>query len=179
MITSAGVQFKPEGGKFFVNVGYETHEEALAGGALAAAIGNGGLHDATAMGVGGGIALGSFLITARVEQLEWEATAGGGKFERDHMWAGVKWTLPSGYFGAEVGMAGEAATAAGDLADSEAMMIGLGYFHNLSKQSQFYVVGTQISNDDNSNYGIGAGTGSTGGFGSDHMAVTVGMKHTF
>ena len=109
VITSAGVQFKPEGGKFFVNVGYETHEEALAGGALAAVIGNGGLHDATAMGVGGGIALGSFLITARVEQLEWEATAGGGKFERDHMWAGVKWTLPSGYFGAEVGMAGEAA----------------------------------------------------------------------
>jgi predicted porin len=58
-------------------------------------------------------------------------------------------------------------------------MIGLGYFHNLSKQSQLYVVGTQISNDDNANYGIGAGTGSTGGFGSDHMAVTVGMKHTF
>ena len=59
------------------------------------------------------------------------------------------------------------------------MMIGLGYYHNLSKQSQLYVVGTQISNGDAANYGIGAGTGSSGGVGSDHMAVTVGMKHTF
>jgi predicted porin len=171
VITSAGVQFKPEGGKFFVNVGYETHEEALSTAF--------GLHDATGMSLGGGIALGPFLITARVEQLEWEPSGGGGKFERQHIWAGLKWTLPSGYFGAEVGMADKLGTPTGDLADSEAMMIGLGYYHNLSKQSQLYVVGTQISNDDNANYGIGAGTGSTGGLGSDHMAVTVGMKHTF
>jgi hypothetical protein len=179
VITSLGVQFKPEGGKFFVNVGYETHEEALGNAGLTAVIGNGGLHDATAQSIGGGITLGSFLITARVEQLSWEATAGGGKLDRDHMWAGVKWTLASGYFGAEVGMASEADTAAGTLVDSDAMMIGLGYYHNMSKQSQLYVVGTQISNGDASNYGIGAGTGSTGGIGSDHMAVTVGMKHTF
>ena len=171
VVTSAGVQFKPEGGKFFVNVGYETHEEALSNVF--------GLHDATGMSLGGGITLGSMLITARVEQLEWELAAGGGKVERQHIWAGLKWSLPSGYFGAEVGMAGELGTPAGDLPNSEAMMIGVGYFHNLSKQSQLYVVGTQISNDDNANYGIGAGTGSTGGFGSDHMAVTIGMKHTF
>ena len=170
VITSAGVQFKPEGGKFFVNVGYETHEEALSNVF--------GLHDATGTSVGGGIALGPFLITARVEQLEWDSVA-FGKIERDHMWAGVKWTMPSGYFGAEVGMAGKLSVVGTDLANSEAMMIGLGYFHNMSKQSQLYVVGTQISNDDNANYGIGAGTGSTGGFGSDHMAVTIGMKHTF
>jgi predicted porin len=169
-ITSAGVQFKPEGGKFFVNVGYETHDEALSTAF--------GLHDATGMSVGGGITLGPMLITARVENLEWEPTT-GGTFERQHIWAGLKWTLASGYFGAEVGMAGELGTPAGDRAETEALMIGLGYFHNLSKQSQLYVVGTQISNDDNTNYGIGAGTGSTGGLGSDHMAFTVGMKHTF
>ncbi|HKQ24512.1 MAG TPA: porin [Burkholderiales bacterium] len=171
VITSLGAQFKPEGGKFFVNVGYETHEEALSNLF--------GLHDATGMSAGGGIALGPFLITARVEQLEWELAGGAGSFERQHIWAGLKWTLPGGYFGAEVGMAGELDSPIGEIPDSEAMMIGLGYFHNLSKQSQLYVVGTQISNDDNSNYGIGAGTGSTGGFGSDHMAITVGMKHTF
>jgi predicted porin len=171
VVTSAGAQFKPEGGIFFVNVGYETHEEAISDFF--------GLHDATGMSLGGGITLGSFLITARVEQLEWELTGGAGKVERDHMWAGVKWTMPSGYFGAEVGMAGELSFLGTDVANSEAMMIGVGYFHNLSKQSQLYVVGTQISNDDNANYGIGAGTGSTGGFGSDHLAVTVGMKHTF
>lgn len=179
VITSVGAQFKPEGGIFFVNVGYETHDDAQANGTFAGIIGGGGLHDATAQSIGGGITFGAFLITARVEQLEWEATTGGGKLERDHMWAGLKWTLPGGYFGAEIGLAGEAANAVGDIPNSEATMIGLGYYHNLSKQSQLYVVGTQISNDDAVNYGIGAGTGSTGGLGSDHMSVTVGMKHTF
>jgi porin-like protein len=173
-ITSIGGQFKPEGGKFFVNVGYETHKEALGNAASGF-----GLHDATGMSFGGGYAFGPALITARVEKLEWEPAAGGGKFERQHIWVGLKWTLPSGYFGAEFGMADKLKTPTGDLADSEATMIGGGYYHNLSKQSQLYVVGTQISNDPQANYGIGAGTGSTGGLGSDHMALTVGMKHTF
>jgi len=170
VVTSLGAQFKPEGGVFFVNVGYETHEEAISNVF--------GQHDATGMSLGGGITLGSFLITARVEQLEWDTT-GFGKLERQHLWAGVKWTMPGGYLGAEIGTAGELDTSAGAIPDSKSMMIGVGYYHNLSKQSQLYVVGTQITNDDNANYGIGAGTGSTGGFGSDHMAVTVGMKHTF
>jgi len=170
VVTSLGAQFKPEGGKFFVNVGYETHDEADS-----AAF---GLHDATGTSVGGGITFGPFLVTARYEMLDWDVT-GFGSVERVHMWAGVKWTLASGYFGAEVGMADELDTPFGTVTDSDAMMIGLGYFHNLSKQSQLYVVGTQISNGDAANYGIGAGTGSTGNLGSDHMALTVGMKHTF
>jgi len=174
VVTSLGAQFKPEGGKFFVNVGYETHDEANSFTV--------GVHDATGTSVGGGIALGNFLITARYEMLEWDTVA-LGKFERTHMWAGVKWTLPGGYFGAEIGMADKLDTAAGNVPDSEAMMIGLGYFHNLSKQSQLYVVGTQISNDDNAFYGIGAGTGSYQPAGTvaagDQMAVTVGIKHTF
>jgi len=170
VVTSLGAQFKPEGGKFFVNVGYETHEEAQHA--------TFGLHDATGTSVGGGIALGPFLITARYEMLEWDSVA-LGTFERTHIWAGVKWTLASGYFGAEVGMADEMDAPGGNITDSDAMMIGLGYFHNMSKQSQLYVVGTQIANGDASNYGIGAGSGSTGGIGSDHMAVTVGIKHTF
>jgi len=170
VVTSLGAQFKPEGGKFFANIGYETHEEADSI--------EFGLHDATGISVGGGIALGPFLVTARYEMLEWDVD-GFGAVERTHIWAGVKWTLASGYFGAEIGMADKLDTPLGNVPDSEAMMIGVGYYHNLSKQSQLYVVGTQISNDDNANYGIGAGTGSTGGLGSDHLAVTVGMKHTF
>jgi len=171
VVTSLGAQFKPAGGKFFVNVGYETHDEANSFTV--------GVHDATGTSVGGGIALGDFLITARYEMLEWDSVTFGGTFERTHMWAGVKWTMPGGYLGAEVGMADELDAPGGTVSDSDAMMIGVGYFHNLSKQSQLYVVGTQISNGDAAGYGIDAGTGSTGNFGSDHMAVTVGMKHTF
>jgi hypothetical protein len=169
VVTSLGVQFKPEGGPFFVNVGYETHDEALSTVF--------GLHDATAMSVGGGFAFGDLLITARFEQLEWEPAA--GSFERQHIWAGLKWTLPSGYFGAEVGIADDMDAPGGSVADSDAMMIGVGYFHNMSKQSQLQILATQIDNGDGANYGIGAGTGSTGGLGSDHMAFSVGIKHTF
>jgi len=171
VVTSLGAQFKPEGGKFFVNVGYETHDEALSNVF--------GLHDATGMSVGGGIALGDFLITARYENLEWDLTNGTGTYERTHMWAGLKWTLPSGYVGAEIGTADELDTPTGTVTDSDAMMIGVGYFHNLSKQSQLQLMATQIGNGDFSNYGIGAGSGSSGGFGSDHTAFTVGIKHTF
>jgi hypothetical protein len=174
VVTSLGAQFKPEGGKFFVNVGYETHEEADSI--------EFGLHDALGTSIGGGIALGPFLITARYELLEWEQLtpgAGQGTYERTHMWAGVKWTLASGYLGAEIGMADELDSPTGTVTDSDAMMIGIGYFHNLSKQSQLQLLATQISNRDFANYGIGAGTGSTGGLGSDHMAFSVGIKHTF
>jgi predicted porin len=175
-VTSLGVQWKPDGAPFFVNVGYEKHKDM----GVANPVFTVALADASAMSIGGGWTLGSFAITARYEQLEWEDNAGvAGKLERDHIWAGVKWTMPTGYVGAEFGIASEAKVGGADVADSDATMIGLGYFHNLSKQSQMYVVGTLINNGDAANYGIGAGTGSTGGIGSSHTALTVGLKHVF
>jgi predicted porin len=172
-ILSIGGQYKPDGMPFFVNLGYETHSEALGGPV-------GALHDATGLSFGGGYTLMENLrLTARYEMLEWEAVTGGAKFERSHIWVGAKWTTPTGYFGAEFGLADDAENQAGSIPNSSANMIGLGYFHNLSKQSQAYVVGTIISNDDATNYGVGAGTGSTGGLGSDHTAITVGLKHVF
>jgi predicted porin len=180
-VLSMGVQWKPEGSPFFLNAAYESHTDmgVVANGTATAPTVIFANADATGMQFGGGITLGSMLITARYEQLEWEDTAGTGTLERDHIWAGLKWSLPSGYVGAEFGMAMEADLLGAEVPDSAATMIGLGYFHNLSKQSQMYVVGTMISNDDNANYGIGAGTGSTGGLGSDHTGITVGIKHVF
>ena len=178
-ITSIGGQYKPDGMPFFVNIGYEKHNETLVD---FSAVGGSGtdLVDATGLSFGGGYTFGPALITARWESLEWkDKTGGGGKVERDHLWVGLKWSLPTGYVGAEFGMANKLKVNGSDLNNSEATMVGLGYFHNLSKQSQVYAVGTVISNDDNANYGIGAGTGSTGGFGSDHTAITVGIKHVF
>jgi len=66
-----------------------------------------------------------------------------------------------------------------DQSDTKANMISAGYFHNLSKQSQLQFIATRISNDDNVNYGIGAGTGSVNGAGRDYTGITVGLKHTF
>jgi hypothetical protein len=180
-VLSMGVQFKPKDGIFFVNLGYESHTDTQS---TTSGIGTAiGPHDATGINFGGGVTLlGNLLITARYEMLEWEATtAGVGTLERTHMWVGLKWTTATGYIGAEAGIAddldGSAASSVTGGVASGATMIGLGYFHNLSKQSQGYVVGTMISNDDAAFYGIGAGTGSTAP--GDQMALTVGLKHVF
>jgi predicted porin len=168
-VLSAGAQYKPEGQPWFVNFGYESHTDNQS--TLI------GAHDATGIQFGGGYTFGNIALTARYEMLEWEEVGGPGTIERTHMWVGAKFTTASGYFGAEIGLADDADDETGTIASSGATMIGLGYFHNLSKQSQLYVVGTQISNDDNAFYGIGAGTGSTAP--GDQMGLTVGMKHTF
>jgi predicted porin len=177
-VLSAGVQWKPEGSPFFLNLGYETHTDNT--GLVATALLGATRTDDTGISFGGGVTLGNFLITARYEMLEWEGDV-GGTLERTHMWAGVKWSMPTGYVGAEFGMAddldGSAAAAVTGGAASGASMIGLGYFHNLSKQSQMYVVGTMIDNDDAAFYGIGAGTGSPSV--GDQMGLTVGLKHVF
>jgi len=176
-ITSLGAQFKPAEAPWFANVAYEKHSEStmdltgIGGGAAE-------IVDATGLQFGGGFKFGDIALTARYEMLEYEAES-GGKLERNNIFVGLKWSLPSGYFGAEVVLADDADVDGGSLDSSGASMIGLGYYHNLSKQSQVYIVGTMIKNDDNANYGIGAGSGSTGGFGSDHTAATVGIKHTF
>ncbi|MGH8759424.1 MAG: porin, partial [Burkholderiales bacterium] len=179
VITSLGAQFKPEGGRWFVNVGLETHSDStmdLTGIGLTATE----IVDATGTSVGGGFAFGPALITARFEQLEYELTDGSATVKRDHVWVGLKWTLASGYVAASIGQADELQVeGATPSPDSGSAMFAVGYYHNLSKQSQLYGVVTSIDNDPNANYGIGAGTGSTGGFGSSHTAITVGMKHTF
>jgi predicted porin len=168
-VLSAGAQYKPEGQPWFVNFGYESHTDNQSDLI--------GPHDATGIQFGGGYTFGNIALTARYEMLEWEEVGGPGTLERTHIWVGAKMTTASGYFGAEIGLADDAEDEAGTIPNTAATMIGLGYFHNLSKQSQLYFVGTMISNDDDANYGIGAGTGSTAA--GDQMGLTVGMKHTF
>jgi predicted porin len=67
-------------------------------------------------------------------------------------------------------------------------MIGLGYYHTLSKQTQAYIMGSYIDNGDNAAYVLaGAGTNNAstswanGGpaFGAAHSALTIGLKHSF
>jgi len=50
----------------------------------------------------------------------------------------------------------------------------------MSKQTQAYIMGTWVDNDDLASYALaGASTNNGGAPGAGHIAVTVGLKHSF
>ena len=180
-ITSIGGQFKPADMPFFVNAAYETHKDVC----NSLCDGGGADPKSNAWQIGGGYTIQDLTLYLRYESIEYKANGGsiGGnavdKLEVKHYWFAAKYNLPTGYVGAEIGMAPKAKTDGTDQPDTKANMISAGYFHNLSKQSQLQFIVTRISNDDNINYGIDAGTGSVDGAGRDYTGFTVGLKHTF
>lgn len=141
----------------------------------------------TAIQIGAAYTLGDIKLFAGYEMLEYEldgVTAGYEQWERDAFYVGLKWNLASGYLGAQYIMAMEAdcdevATSVG-CDDTGANMIGLGYYHTMSKQTQIFVTATWVDNDDNGTYG-------TAGIGNDNMFIAgtrayglgLGFKHTF
>ena len=56
-------------------------------------------------------------------------------------------------------------------------MFGIGYFHNLSKQSQLQFIYGRTDNKDNASYTQAAAPLKSDG--SDHQVLHVGIKHTF
>jgi predicted porin len=172
-ITSIGGQFKPADMPFFVNAAVESHKDVT--NSLGATD-----PKANAWQVGGGYTLQDLNLYARYESIEYKTST--QKLEVKHYWFAAKYSLPTGYVGAEIGMAPKSRLNGADVNASKANMISAGYFHNLSKQSQLQFIATRISNDDNVNYGIGAGAGSIGGPGAlsrDYTGFTAGLKHTF
>ncbi len=142
----------------------------------------------TAYSGGVGYTIGDIFVFVNAERLEYELSgvANGIKnWSRDAYGVGMKWNLASGYVGAQVIVAAEAScdtAGAGvcDDSDTGAKMIGLGYYHNLSKQTQAYIVGSWVDNDDNANYGTaGIGNGAMFQLGSTVYGLGVGLKHSF
>ncbi len=176
-ILSVGGKYAPEGMPFYVDAAFETHDDMF-GFNKAAGVAGGTSSSDDAFEVGGGYTFGPATIHARFESLSYETDA-VGTWERDAWWFGVKWNLPTGYVGGELGIADEAdCTGTGVVCtDTGATMIGVGYFHNLSKQSQVQVIYGRTDNDANASYlQIGA---PLSGAGADHQSVTVAIKHTF
>jgi predicted porin len=186
-LLSAGVKWQPAGMPFYIDAAIERHDDMFGTAVL-----NTGLTTATgssddAMQIGGGFSFGDVGLHARYEKLSYETdgTAVGdtSKVERDAMWIAVKFNLPSGYVGAELGIADEwdatvTGVGSGTVADTGAKMFGIGYFHNLSKQSQLQFIYARTDNDNNGTYTQAAAP--LGGVpGSDHQVLHVGIKHTF
>ena len=100
----------------------------------------------------------------------------------------MKWNLASGYVGASWMQALKAncsfvGTGPSNFGcdDTGAYSIGLGYYHTMSKQTQLYVVGSWLDNQDQANYGT-AGISNSARFknvGATYYGLGVGIKHSF
>jgi predicted porin len=177
-ILSIGGKYAPEGMPFYVDVAYEKHDDMFGMRALGATGGTGSSD--TGLQFGAGYMIGDLGLHARYEQLKYEIDGSGtaiNEYKRNAYWFGVKYNMPSGYIGAELGIAQEGETNAGDVNDSGARMFGIGYFHNLSKQSQLQFIYGRTDNDDAATYTQAAAPLGTAG--SDHQVFHVGIKHTF
>lgn len=178
-ILSIGGKYAPDGMPFYVDVAYEKHEDMF--GANSMGVTGGSSSDDDAFQIGVGYTFGDATLHARYEKLSYEtnnATSAENKYERDAYWFGLKYNLPSGYIGAEIGIADEGETNLGDVNDSGATMFGIGYFHNLSKQSQLQFIYGRTDNDSAASYGH-AGAPGVVSDGADFQVFHVGIKHTF
>jgi len=182
---TAGVQYKPAGGPFFVNVGYEKHSDFFGLNQITGVGGATSSRD-TGLQIGGGVTFGDFSILARYEELDYKSNGLAGatvnEYKRSAIWLGGKMTLPTGYVGLQVGIADSAscskANGSGCNADNTgAKMVSAGYFHNLSKQSQLQFIGSYTNNDTLANYiNIGSPNQAPG---ADSKSLAVLLKHVF
>jgi predicted porin len=164
----------------------EMHDDIFGLNAITGVPGATGSDD-QAIQVGVGYTLGDIFIFANYEMLEYESDglAAGqvNKYERDAASVGVKWNLASGYVGAQFIMAQEGdcelqGGGACNANDSDAQMIGVGYFHTMSKQTQAYIMGTWLDNGDLASFSIAARSPNVNP-GVDTLGVTIGLKHSF
>jgi predicted porin len=185
-VLSIGGKFQPEGAPFYVDLAYEEHKDMFGLDAIAAASGlaltgtSTGSKD-TGIQIGGGFMIGDLGLNLRYERLKYTDEGTGltvSEYKRDAYWFGVKYNLPSGYVGAELGIARDGKTNAGTASDTGAKMFGVGYFHNLSKQSQLQFIYGRTDNKDNATYGHAGAVGPVTP-GADSQVFRVGLKHTF
>lgn len=185
-LLSVGAKWAPEGMPFYLDIAIEQHDDMFGVNKIAGQTTGTGSSD-DAMQIGGGWTFGDLGLHLRYERLSYEVdglTVVGEvtSVERDAVWFGVKYNLPSGYIGAELGIADEydceAVGGTCTAPDTGAKMFGIGYFHNLSKQSQLQFIYGKTDNDAQGTY-TQAAAPLGGAAGSDHQVFHVGLKHTF
>ena len=179
-VLSIGGKWQPEGAPFYVDLSYEVHNDMFGANAVpGGATGGTGSKD-EGIQVGGGWSFGDLGLALRYEQLTYKtsgASSAVNEYKRDAYWFGLKYNMPSGYVGFELGKANEGKTNVATVANTDATMYGIGYFHNLSKQSQLQFIYGNTNNDSKATYTQAAAPLTTAG--SDHQVLHVGIKHTF
>ncbi|MEX0960572.1 MAG: porin [Burkholderiales bacterium] len=185
-ILSIGGKYQPEGMPFWVDAAYESHDDMFGVNAVTGQVGGTASSD-TGFQIGGGYMFGDFTVGLRWERLTYEADGKGAglinEWERDAFFINGKMNLPTGYAALQIGIAdeGSCALAGGGACnagtDTGATMIGVGYAHNLSRQSQVLVFYNQMDNDSAAQYIAIGGTNVAPGV--DHRGLYLGIKHTF
>jgi predicted porin len=138
--------------------------------------------------IGVGYTLGDVFIFGQYEGLKYKANGLSAatdiiEYKRNAWGLGLKWNIPTGYVGAQYikAMNGSCQSVGGGCNASKtgADMVGLGYYHTLSKQTQAYIMGTWIGNDDLNQYNAAGGVGAVPRLGSSLFGITIGLKHSF
>ena len=178
-------------------IAYEQHEDMFGLGVITNQgggqwIGAGGAADSSkdyGLQVGVGYTFGDIFAYVNFEQLKYQdnidPTFGGGTadYKRNAWSIGAKWNIATGYVGGQFIDALNASCTlpgTGCTADhTSGYMVGLGYYHTLSKQTQAYVMGTYIHNGDLNFYTTAGGVGPAVNLGSQIWGLTVGLKHSF
>lgn len=169
-------------------VAYERHKDLYGLNAITGTAAGANSTRDHGLEAGGGYTLGDVFLFATVEQLKYEADGLAlgtvDEYKRNAWSLGLKWTVPTGYIGAQYMQAQNAkcelAGGGGcDASQTGAKSVGVGYYHTLSKQTQAYVMGQYINNDDLNFYTVAGGTGVPTNLGANVYAVTVGLKHSF
>ena len=185
-VLSIGGKFQPDGAPFYVDLAYEKHDDmfglsAIAGpgGAAVPGFASGTSSKDTGVQVGGGWSFGDLGLNARYERLKYQedGSAAISEYKRDAFWFGAKYNLPSGYVGGEFGIARDGKANGVSVNNTGAKMFAVGYFHNLSKQSQLQFIYGRTDNKDAATYGQAGAPG--GPAGADLQVFRVGLKHTF
>jgi predicted porin len=185
-VLSIGGKFQPDGAPFYVDLSYEHHKDMFGLDEITGAtpgIGAAGGKTSSDRGIqiGVGYNIGDLGLNARYEQLKYkdDGVVPGGidEWKRNAYWFGAKYNLPTGYVGGEVGIAQDGKTNNGKANDTGAKLFAVGYFHNLSKQSQLQFIYGRTDNDDNATYGQAGAPGANPG--ATAQVFHVGLKHTF
>lgn len=174
-------------------IAYEKHKDLnglaviTAGGVGQSGVGPNSTND-KGIEVGGGYTLGDIFLFATFEQLKYQADGLAAatditEYKRNAWSIGLKWNVATGYFGAQFidALSGKCQMVAGscDASKTGAKMVGAGYYHTLSKQTQAYVMASYIKNDDLQSYAFAGGVGTPTSLGAHIYGVTVGLKHSF
>ncbi len=185
-VLSLGGQYKPADMPFYVNVSYERHKD-LFGLSVISGAGNGGTGSTdTGIKLQGGVMFGDLTVGAIIEQLKYKVDGGVNfnEYKRTAYGLHAKYNLPTGYIGANFGIAQNGkyqgiSVPSGTAEDSGSTYFGLGYFHNLSKQTQLQVIGSIVQNKDNARYILAGAATNNAVAGADHSAIYFGIKHSF
>jgi predicted porin len=110
-------------------------------------------------------------------------TGGSAEYKRSAFSIGAKWTVATGYVGAQFidALSGSCSIPGSgcDAGETGGWMVGLGYYHTMSKQTQAFVMANYIKPGKLNYFDNGGGVTAPYNLGATLWGLEVGLKHSF